>query len=301
MDRDTGPTRPDTTGSAPATSGWTALGPGRWAPTRDGRTLHHVVLGSGAPLVVFEAGMGASRSSWGLVAPAVAERATAVVYDRAGLGRSPRDPERRTLARMVDDLVDLLAHLDAGPAILVAHSYGGPIVRSLAAQRPELVAGLVLVDQTDEGCDLYFGSSTMKGQRAVASAMPWLARLRIERLVLARAGRRLPTGIRAEMLEEDSTVAAARAFAAEIEPMEDDLVRLRDHPLEVPDVAVTLISGTARPRVGAATRDSLVASHRARAASLSRGRHVEATRSGHLVPLSEPQVVIDAVISMIEG
>lgn len=301
MDADAGSTRPGAGAGTPPAPGWTAMGPGRWAPTRDGRVLHHVVLGEGSPAVVFEAGMGASRSSWGLVAPVIAERTTAVVYDRAGLGRSPRDPESRTLERMSDDLADLLGHLDAGPAVLVAHSYGGPIVRSLAARRPELVGGLVLVDQTDEGCDLYFGGRAMQGQRAVVAALPWLARLRVERVVLARAGRNLPTGIRAESVEEDSTVEAAVAFGREMEPMEADLLRLRDGPLPLPDIPVTLVSGTAPSRIGGSIREALVESHRRRAAALPRGRHVEARRSGHLVPLSEPQVVVDAIVDVIDA
>lgn len=275
------------------------MGRGRWAETRDGRVLHHVVLGRGAPTVVFESGMGASRSSWGLVAPAVAEDATAVVYDRAGLGRSPRDPAPRTLQRAADDLVDLLGHLAAGPVILVAHSYGGPIVRTVAAQRPELVAGLVLVDQTDEGCDLYFSETAMRGQRAVAATMPWLARLRVDRVIVGRAGRHLPVGIRAEAVAEDSTVAAALAFQRELAHFDDDMIRLRDEPLATPPMPITLISGTAPPRVGGAARRALVEAHRARAAALPDASHVEAPRSGHMVMLSEPEVVVDAVVATI--
>ena len=77
-------------------------------------------------------------------------RTTAVVYDRSGLGRSPADPKSRTLHRLASDLLDHLGH---GPFVLVAHSWGGPIVRVAAAASPGRVAGLVLVDQTDEGCD----------------------------------------------------------------------------------------------------------------------------------------------------
>ncbi|WP_416566777.1 alpha/beta fold hydrolase [Nocardia testacea] len=72
--------------------------------TREGRRLHDMVLpgppGTTAPTVVFEAGAAANRSSWGLVQPAVGGFARAVVYDRAGLGRSPADPAGRALDRI---------------------------------------------------------------------------------------------------------------------------------------------------------------------------------------------------------
>src|SRR3546814_1055343 len=122
--------------------------------TRDGRVLHLEAHGERPPHVVFESGMGASRSMWGAVSPGVAERATAVVYDRSGLGRSPRDAAARDLARLSGDLVDVLEHLGGTPAVLVGHSWGGPIVRSVAATRPDLVAGLVLVAPTDGGWDI---------------------------------------------------------------------------------------------------------------------------------------------------
>jgi len=74
--------------------------------------------------------MGASRSSWGAVAPTVAARTTAVVYDRSGLGRSPADPAPRTLSRLAGDLVDVLARLG-----LIR-----PAVNRLAAHLPEPAA-----------------------------------------------------------------------------------------------------------------------------------------------------------------
>ena len=72
-------------------------GPSEWITTRDGRRLNAAVLaGPGAQTtVVFEAGAGGSRSSWGLAQPQVASFARAAAYDRAGLGRSAPDPAGR--------------------------------------------------------------------------------------------------------------------------------------------------------------------------------------------------------------
>jgi pimeloyl-ACP methyl ester carboxylesterase len=44
----------------------------------------------------------------------------------------------------------------------------------------------------------------------------------------------------------------------------------------------------------------LVAAHRERAAALPRGRHVEAPRSGHLVMFTDPQIVVDEILRIVD-
>ncbi|WP_054026272.1 alpha/beta fold hydrolase [Bacillus sp. FJAT-28004] len=73
-----------------------------------GRQLRYMEKGAGKLTVVFESGMGLSRSTWGLVQPLVAEHARVIVYDRTGIGRSEPGLMPRTLARMADDLAYLL-------------------------------------------------------------------------------------------------------------------------------------------------------------------------------------------------
>src|SRR5688572_11787247 len=160
--------------------------------TRDGRELYAERRGDGAPVVVFESGMGVSRNMWGAVAPAVAEHTTTVVYDRAGLGRSQRDHEARDLARLAGDLVDVLDHLGGGPFVLVGHSWGGAVVRTAAAARPDRVAGLVLVDPTDERCDLFFSKGNARQTRAMTVLLPALARLGLVRAGVRKLASQLP-------------------------------------------------------------------------------------------------------------
>ncbi|SHS49715.1 transmembrane protein [Mycobacteroides abscessus subsp. abscessus] len=77
------------------------LGSSNYVTTADGRALHYQVAGSGEPTVVFESGMGFSRTAWGLVQPLVAQRLRSVVYDRANLGRSDDDPAPWARPRIV--------------------------------------------------------------------------------------------------------------------------------------------------------------------------------------------------------
>lgn len=142
------------------------LGCSRFVRLPDGRKLHYMVAGTGEPTVVFESGLGASRSEWGLVQPLVARRFRTVVYDRANLGRSDDDAEPRTLERLTDDLTQLLAALDAG-YILAGHSYGGTITLAAAAADPGRVAGLVLIDHADEHVNICCGSPLKRLRRIV--------------------------------------------------------------------------------------------------------------------------------------
>lgn len=115
------------------------------------RQLYYSCLGSGSPAVVIEAGMGDTSDSWLHIQTAVSEFTRVLIYDRAGMGQSDVPPRPRTCQDMVDDLSALLkgAQMDP-PYVLVGHSFGGLIVRLFASQRPQDVAGMVLVDASHE-------------------------------------------------------------------------------------------------------------------------------------------------------
>ncbi|MHB1486096.1 MAG: alpha/beta fold hydrolase, partial [Acidimicrobiales bacterium] len=50
-----------------------------------------------------------------------------------------------TLEACADDAAELIHHTNAGPALVLGYSMGGPVGLLLARRHPELVAGLVLV------------------------------------------------------------------------------------------------------------------------------------------------------------
>jgi pimeloyl-ACP methyl ester carboxylesterase len=267
--------------------------------TRDGRALHAEVAGTGAPTVVFEAGMGGSRHMWGAVVPAVAERTRTLVYDRSGLGRSPADEAPRDLARLASDLVDVLDTVD-GPVVLVGHSWGGPIVRVAAAERPDRVVGLVLVDPTDEGCAAITSEKNERRSRSATWMMPLMGRLGLIRIYVRRLARQLPEPAASGLRAEDGTRTAIRTQMAEAVGSLADLRRLEADPPVLPDVPLTVISGAQGGRLEGGQRPELVAAHRARADAAAQGRHVEAPRSGHMVPFTEPDLVVAEVLRLID-
>ncbi|MBO0685944.1 MAG: alpha/beta hydrolase [Candidatus Dormibacteraeota bacterium] len=115
----------------------------------DGRILSWQDAGQGEPVVVLEAGHGDAAQAWSGVVPLVAAGTRVIAYDRAGLGASDADPALPTVDRRLTDLAALIEHARAAPCVLAGHSWGGILAWALACRRPDLVAGLVLVDPAD--------------------------------------------------------------------------------------------------------------------------------------------------------
>jgi pimeloyl-ACP methyl ester carboxylesterase len=119
-----------------------------------GRRMNVYCTGHGSPTVIFESGLGDSTRVWALVQPSVAAVTRACSYDRAGFGFSDPSPKPSTGANAVADLRRLLSALQIKPPyVLVGHSLGGMYVKLYAETHLAEVAGLVLVDATEE--DVY--------------------------------------------------------------------------------------------------------------------------------------------------
>lgn len=261
-----------------------------------------MVAGEGDDLVVLEAGLGMSGLYWGAVHQAVSGQARVVAYERAGLGASMPDPgHRRDLTRLADDLQMVIDAIPHRRLVLVGHSWGGPIVRTAAAARlvrGTPVDGIVLVDQSDEhAAELYGSRSVRAGDALQRALLVPLARLRLLAPLIRMQVSGLPEPLLAAVVASSSSVEAARAVAAELAPVADDLQRLRDHPLELGEVGMSVISGQLQNRLDRRIRTRLIQAHRATAAEHPRARFVAAQRSGHLIPLTEPELIAAEALS----
>ncbi|MEV6401061.1 alpha/beta fold hydrolase [Streptomyces sp. NPDC051907] len=108
--------------------------------------------GPGAgPTVVFLHGLVVDNLSsfyCTLAVPAARAGHDTVLYDLRGHGRTERPPTGYDTGTAVQDLTALLAALglDEHPVHLVGNSYGGTLALHTALARPELVAGLTLIE-----------------------------------------------------------------------------------------------------------------------------------------------------------
>jgi hypothetical protein len=114
-----------------------------------GHRLHLNCTGSGSPTVILEPGHGEVSSGMAWIAGEVAQDSRVCVYDRAGRGWSDPADGPQDAVQTAADLHTLLnqAHIP-GPYVLAGHSFGGLYVLTFAAQYPDQVAGLVLLDST---------------------------------------------------------------------------------------------------------------------------------------------------------
>lgn len=159
-----------------------------------GRALHLNCTGeaaAGRPTVILETLSGGFSSYWAWVQEDIEQTTRVCSYDRAGRGWSDPDPDIRTLQRTVADLHALLqAAGETGPFVLAGHSIGGLYVRRYAAEHPEEVVGLVLVDSSHPEQFERHPELLAQGQsfRRILVFFPALARLGLFHLYFAAGG-----------------------------------------------------------------------------------------------------------------
>ena len=116
-----------------------------------GRVLHCRIFGSGGPAVVLLSGFDCSQYYWDGIVHPIAKKTTVITYDRAGYGKSETGTRPVDGKHSARDLKNLLKSLPVDPPFLVVgHSYGGRIARRFAADYPELLHSLVLIDSIQE-------------------------------------------------------------------------------------------------------------------------------------------------------
>ena len=241
-----------------------------------GPELRMLIAGRGKPTVVFEAGAGASLDHWIRIQPRVSQFAQTVSYDRAGIGLSDAGPVPRDGAHVVAELHAALknAHLSP-PYILVGHSLGGPFIRLFAATYPREVAGLVLVDPTQED-------------------------------LLAWAKEHVPD-------EDHKRSKHEPRLNDEVDCAPQTFAELKEKTLP-PGLPITLISGVGPREVPSFITESMrrdveedrvtlypakLRFHRGWVAKHPGARLVVTQKSGHGIPYEEPELVVKAVRDLV--
>lgn len=200
------------------------LSPGHRFVASDGAELRVSLSGpaDSAVTLVLVHGWTQDHRTWDFVLPHLGTGVRVLRYDLRGHGgSSPARPGGATIARLADDLAELVAdRVPAGPLVMAGHSMGGMTLMVLAERHPALVAsrlaGVAFVATSSGDMDrLTLGFPGLVG-RGVTRLEPRLARvlaglrsetLRLRPGLVRSFARRLVFGDRPGRVEVDSVVS----------------------------------------------------------------------------------------------
>ncbi|HEY6794660.1 MAG TPA: alpha/beta hydrolase [Kineosporiaceae bacterium] len=261
------------------------------------------------PLLVAVHGLGGSHLNWISLAPLLTPTCRLVALDLAGFGHT-RGGGRSTSVRGNQRLLHRFVTEVAGaPAILVGNSMGGLISVLEAADHPQDVAGLVLIDpalppdlrtRPDPVTAAIFAAHFTPGAaRRRARTTPEQAALDILWLCCADPGR-----IPHEVLEAHLQLARSRGYYAEMESefvlatrsLLWTLARRRQFraTLDGIDVPVLLIHGDSDRLIPVAAARSAARRHR-------RWRYEELRGVGHVPQLELPGRTAELVLDWLDA
>ncbi len=238
--------------------------------------------GSGPP-VVFVHGTATDRAVWRETLGELGGGARAIVYDRRAYGASgaPEPYGGTTVGEQADDLAELIAALDAAPALLVGHELGALACLDLMLRQPRLARGAVLIEPSmlwlsRGGPDTLSALREVVERAAFESGAPAAVAAFLEAVDGPRAVQRLGP---------DRAAVSPRAFAADLAASASWPAGRRE--LARIELPVTVVSGTSSSPV-----------RREAAAALARllpNAELVEVGAGHLAHVEAPGEVAAAI------
>ncbi|MDJ0954087.1 MAG: alpha/beta hydrolase [Acidimicrobiia bacterium] len=109
-------------------------------------SVHYQEVGEDGPVLILVHGIGASYLSWYPVVEMLGEHHRVLAIDLIGHGFTPPHGRKATVRSNAELLADFADVMSEHQVILVGNSMGGLVSLLTAVTRPELVAGLILVN-----------------------------------------------------------------------------------------------------------------------------------------------------------
>jgi pimeloyl-ACP methyl ester carboxylesterase len=272
--------------------------------------MHIHCTGEGSPAVLLEAGLDDFSIFWSLVQAEIAETTRVCSYDRAGLGWSEPSPSPRTSKTIVDELHELLVNARAHPPyVLAGHSFGGALTRLYAHKYPDEVLGMVLVDAAPD--DLFvrvpLWRNAIEGKLGLYHALAPMSSFGL----LAFTPGSIPNrGLPVDVLAQYRAIAVSTDYfqtgVAENEAFEGNLAQVRTGNIDLGDMPLIVISRgywDAIPGFSETENQQAWRAWNEMQSELlllsSNSRQIIAGESEHNVHLQQPELVIDAIRSVI--
>lgn len=252
--------------------------------------LHIHCIGAGEPTIVIDTGIGETYESWESVIDPLGRETRVCSYDRAGYGQSEPGPMPRDSQRSADELHMLLVNSgEDGPFVLVGHSLGALNMQVYAHSYPEGVKGLVLLDPSPLAWIMGKGFPELRELfRQEAAAMR----------TAADAARTSSDP------EEITNVDFLEILASEFEQFFGNTGHQVAAIRSFGELPLTVIGATEpEPSFGEsaqAFRQFWNEESQILAGKSASGQFILAEGSSHHIHLDAPQVVIDAILEMIQ-
>jgi pimeloyl-ACP methyl ester carboxylesterase len=155
--------------------------------TVGGHRLRYVRAGRG-PAVVLVHGFASSLYTWKDVLPALVPAHDVVALDLPGFGGSER-PADLSFEKLPEAVLGLVDELGIDQVALVGNSMGGAVAAMVAAERPDRVTALVLIDAA--GFNLGPGEAPAMVRLAMSPVGSLISRLPFKRLAIEHSLRQV--------------------------------------------------------------------------------------------------------------
>ncbi|MBN2069897.1 MAG: alpha/beta fold hydrolase [Candidatus Krumholzibacteriota bacterium] len=242
-----------------------------------GFRLNFRIIEGGSPTILLEAGGGMDLTEWDGIAPELARRtgATVICYDRAGFGKSdlPEIPcDIKVEAGWLWEALERLGYKD--DIILAGHSYGGWMIRIEASENPDAVIGIVFIDPfSAEFVDMfgveYLDEHPMCGKLPFDTSQP--DKLTKNQLALSRM---VKGGLAPKMKIMKKTVV----------PKGIPVFIIKSFLQTLPEIKEQEAWDRALDQMAASIEGSVV---------------LVAEESNHMIPFSEPELIIETIMKAV--
>jgi pimeloyl-ACP methyl ester carboxylesterase len=263
--------------------------------TIDGTRLHFVIRGAGRPVVLIHGNPG-SAQDWARVLGPLAANHKVIAFDRPGHGRSDRPKHVAATVEVQARLLhNALKQLNVERPIVVGHSWGGALAMIYAITYPKEVAGVVLVApavyESQDGVSLMTSLPAVPviGDAVNFVLTPLLGASVIRgELKKAFSPDPVPKNYLRSVLSEWTRSKKVKAYSLDEASLNDSLKKFSPRYPEI-TVPVSILAGDS----------DLIVSEKEQAArlrqALPKSHLVVLPRTGHQIPFTRPQAVIDEI------
>ena len=229
--------------------------------------VEYLLAGTGGPTIVLLNGGDGPIEGWHKVLHDLIEASQLLAYNRPGIGRTSKAERDQTSPVIINQLRDLLRHLELPPPyLLVGHSLGGLHANYMARAYPDEVCGLVFLDATAPADVSLMARHAGGWQRRLQGLVDWLF--------------------------DKNGVSEARNAAVSAEAV--------GQAGPFPPVPLAVISGVPGRGLPQAAREGRAKNQRALVRLSPSGRHILAQRSGHFPQFSEPDLVAGTILATLK-